>query len=109
MQQECFLNLFFEAICHTARYHPYSFKSMTFARGALGEKSNEYMKEWVALNPMPPDTWLQQLEATALDARVSVPATLAECLEFYDEQLNENSDLRVRGPIYRMNAQPDCC
>ena len=94
--------------CLTVRYLPYSFKSMPYGTGALGEKSNEYMQEWLAMNPSPPVAWLEQLEAASSDARAMVPSTLDESLDLYDYQLNDNAALRIRGPIYRMNAPLGC-
>lgn len=86
-----------------ARYMPYN-RFIPIGRGALGEKANELMKEWLVFNPMPPMDWVDQIEAIASDARMAVPEELADAFDLYNSQLQQNGDMRIKGPFCRMNA-----
>ena len=108
VRNQAIASVFYITSCLTVRYLPYSFKSMLYGTGALEEKSNEDMQEWLAINPFPLDAWSQQLESASSDARAMVPSTLNESLDLYNHQLNDNAAFPIHGPIYSMNAPLGC-
>lgn len=62
------------------------------------------MKDWLVLNPYPPDDWMKHVAAITSDARESPPDSLRDILGLYDTQFNNSSDSRFRGPIYWLGA-----